>query len=461
MRGLIRYFVKYNLTGDLLMIAILASGFVGLNNLRSNFFPEVASKTIQVQVVYPGASPEEIEEGIVAKIEENLKGISGLDQVKSVCNENAGSITIETVSAAVTDEALQNVKNAVDRIASFPVGMEPPIVFKQDAVGVAISFAVIGVDDLKLLKEEARRIELELRAVEGISQVLLSGFPDEEIEVRLRQSDLNELNLTVTEVATAVRNANLETTGGRLKTADEEVIIRGRFRQYEAGAFDDIILRADPNGRVVRLGDIADISQRWSESDPSRSWFNGEPAAVVTVNNLTTESILDITEYVRDYIAAYNEREGNTRIEVIRDSSTVLNQRIDLLVNNGIIGFFLVVLFLALFLNIRLAFWVALAIPVSFMGMFLFAGYMGVTINVVSLFGMILVIGILVDDGIVIAENIYQHYERGASRMEATINGTLEVLPAVFAAIVTTVVAFSSFYYIEGQLGDFFRDMAT
>ena len=148
---------------------------MGLNNLRSNFFPEVASKTIQVQVVYPGASPEEIEEGIVAKIEENLKGISGLDQVKSVCNENAGSITIETVSADVTDEALQNVKNAVDRIASFPVGMEPPIVFKQDAVGVAISFAVIGVDDLKLLKEEARRIELELRAVEGISQVPLSA----------------------------------------------------------------------------------------------------------------------------------------------------------------------------------------------------------------------------------------------------------------------------------------------
>ncbi len=461
MSGLIRYFVKYNLTGDLLMIAILAAGFVGLNNLRSSFFPEVDSKTIQVQVVYPGASPEEIEEGIVAKIEENLKGISGLDQVKSVCNENAGSITIETVSADVTDEVLQNVKNAVDRIASFPVGMEPPIVFKQDAISVAFSFALIGVDDLKLLKEEARRIELELRAVEGISQVQLSGFPDEEIEVRLRQSDLNELNLTVAEVANAVRNANLEATGGRLKTPTEEVIIRGRFRAYEAGELEDIILRADDSGRVVRLGDVAEIQQQWSENDPSRNWFNGQPAAVVTVNNLTTESILDITEYVRKYIAAYNERGGNMRIEVIRDASTVLNQRIDLLVNNGVIGFLLVVLFLALFLNIRLAFWVALAIPVSFMGMFLLAGYMGVTINVISLFGMILVIGILVDDGIVIAENIYQHYERGASRMEATINGTLEVLPAVFAAIVTTVVAFSSFYFIEGQLGDFFRNMAT
>lgn len=460
MRNLIQYFVRYNLTGDMLMIAILVSGYVGLTNLRSNFFPEVESKIIQVQVVYPGASPEEIEEGIVAKIEENLQGIAGLDQVKSICNENAGNITIEVLDARETDEILQDVKNAVDRIASFPVGMEPPIVFKQDAVGVAFSFAVTGIDDLKVLKEEARRIEQELRSVDGISQIQLSGFPDEEIEIRLRADRLTELNLSIAEVANAVRSANLETTGGRLKTEGEELIIRGRYREYTADALRDIVVRADREGRVVRLDDIAAVEDQWSESDPSRNWFNGMPAAVVTVNNLNSESILDITEFIRNYIEAYNERGAETRIEVIRDASVVLNQRIELLVNNGIVGFLLVVLFLALFLNIRLAFWVALAIPVSFAGMFLFADMIGITINVVSLFGMILVIGILVDDGIVIAENIYQHYEKGASRLRATIDGTLEVLPAVFAAIATTVVAFSAFFYIDGRLGDFFSDMA-
>lgn len=460
MRNLIQYFVRYNLTGDLLMIAILVSGYVGLTNLRSNFFPEVESKIIQIQVVYPGASPEEIEEGIVAKIEENLQGIAGLDQVKSICNENAGNITIEVLDAGETDEILQDVKNAVDRIASFPVGMEPPIVFKQDAVGVAFSFAVTGIDDLRVLKEEARRIEQELRAVDGISQIQLSGFPDEEIEIRLRADRLTELNLSIAEVAIAVRSANLETTGGRLKTEGEELIIRGRYREYTADALRDIVVRADREGRVVRLDDIAEVEDQWSESDPSRNWFNGMPAAVVTVNNLNSESILDITEYIRNYIESYNDRGAETRIEVIRDASVVLNQRIDLLVNNGIVGFLLVVFFLALFLNIRLAFWVALAIPVSFAGMFLFADMVGITINVVSLFGMILVIGILVDDGIVIAENIYQHYEKGASRLRATIDGTLEVLPAVFAAIATTVVAFSAFFYIDGRLGDFFSDMA-
>ena len=159
MRHLIQTFVKYNLLGDLLVFALLAAGWVGMNGMKSNFFPVTESKVIQVQVIYPGASPAEIEEGIVAKIEENLQGIAGLDQVKSVCSENAGSITVTVINENETDEILQDVKNAVDRIASFPVGMEPPIVFKQESIGVSITFAVTGVDDLRALKTEARRIE--------------------------------------------------------------------------------------------------------------------------------------------------------------------------------------------------------------------------------------------------------------------------------------------------------------
>ena len=464
MEGLIRYFVKYNLVGDLLMIALLVSGWVGLGSIKSNFFPVIESKTIQIQVIYPGASPAEIEEGIVAKIEENLQGIAGLDQVKSVCSENAGNITVSVKNANETDDILQDVKNAVDRIASFPAGMEPPIVFKQESEGVAITFAVTGVDDLRALKREARRIEQDLRALEGISQVSLSGFPGEEIEVAIRADRLTELNMTIAEVGAAIRSANIETTGGRLKTQREELIVRGRFRGYDAEAIEDIVVRAFPDGRVVRLSDVAEVRDRWAENDPSRNWYNGAPAVVVTVNNLTSESILDVTAFVRSYIEGYNTQAEEVgtglTLDIIRDSSVVLNQRIDLLVNNGVVGFLLVVILLALFLNIRLAFWVALAIPVSFAGMFIFAGMLGVTINVISLFGMILVIGILVDDGIVIAENIYRHYEMGKDRYRATIDGTMEVLPAVFAAIVTTMVAFASFFFIEGQLGDFFRDMA-
>ena len=460
MESLIRAFIRYPLAGDLVMLLLLIGGWMGLTTLRSSFFPEVSSKTILIQVAYPGASPAEMEEGIVSKIEENLEGIAGLDQVKSQCLENTANITIEVKDPNQTDEILQNVKNAVDRISSFPVGMEPPIVFKRDAIAVAFSFAVTGIQDLHALKAEARRIEQELLEAEEISQIELSGFPAEEIEIRIREEKLNELQLTLNEVATAVRNANIETTGGRLKTAAEELIVRGRFRVYEADGLRDIVIRGDRDGRVVRLGDIADISDQWAENDPSRSWFNGMPAAVVTVNNLNSESILDITDYVRRYIEAYNAQGGETRIEVIRDASVVLNQRIEILVSNGVQGFFLVILFLALFLNARIAFWVALSIPVSFAAMFMVADLVGITINVISLFGMIVVVGILVDDGIVIAENIYQHYERGASRLQAAVNGTLEVLPSVVSAILTTVVAFSSFFFIEGRLGETFGDMA-
>lgn len=461
MNALIRYFVRFPVTGDMLMFAILIAGTISMLNLKSNFFPETPSKEIQIQIVYPGASPEEIEEGVVAKIEDNLKGIAGLDQVKSVCTENSANITVTVLNENQTDEILQDVQNAVDRIASFPLGMEPPIIFKRDQVNFAISFAVTGEGmDLKDLKRTARNIETDLRSMDGISQVSLSGFPDEEIEIALREERLLELGLTIDQVSQAVRAANIEVTGGKIKTDREELLIRGRYREYRAQDLYDVIVRAEADGRVIRLGEVAELRDRWSESDPSRNWFNGKQAAVVTINNLIEEDIIEITDKVTEYIEDFNERDSGTHLYVIRDGSVTLKQRIELLVNNGIAGFVLVVLILALFLNFRLAFWVALAIPVSFAGMFVLAQLTGITINVISLFGMIIVIGILVDDGIVIAENIYQHYEKGESRFQATINGTLEVLPAVFSAIVTTVVAFSMFFFIEGRLGDFFSEMA-
>ncbi|NQX92382.1 MAG: efflux RND transporter permease subunit, partial [Flavobacteriales bacterium] len=197
MKALIRYFVKYPINGDLLMIALLVAGAAGLFRMKSTFFPETPSKQINIQVVYPGASPQEIEEGIIIKIEDNLKGLAGLDQIKSTCSENAGSINIEVLNEDETDEILQDVKNAVDRISSFPVGMEPPIIYKQDNINFAISFAVSGDHDLKTLKGYARQIETQLRTSDAISQIELSGFPDEEIEIQVNEQRLLEYGLNV------------------------------------------------------------------------------------------------------------------------------------------------------------------------------------------------------------------------------------------------------------------------
>lgn len=461
MKSIVKYFIKYPVAANLLMFALLIMGVAGVVNMKSTFFPEVESRIISIQLTYPGASPEEIEEGVVNKIEENLKGVTGVERVTSVSRENSGTVTVEVFKGYDTDEVLQDVKNAVDRIASFPVGLEPAVIYKQENLGRAINFAVSGEVDLKTLKRYARRIEEDLLAMDDLSKVELTGFPEEEIEISFRERDLRAYNLTFAQAAQAVRNANLEITGGTVKGEEEELLVRARNKSYYAEGFRDIVVKTTPSGAVIRLHQIADIRDQWSENNPSRSYVNGKPAVVVNVQNTLEEDLLAIVDKVKAYIDEFNQREEVVQATIIDDASVTLNQRIGLLTENGILGFFIVIVLLAMFLHWRLAFWVALAIPISFGGMFICASLLGVTINVISLFGMILVIGILVDDGIVIGESIYQYYEKGEPPVRAALDGTMKVLPAVFTAILTTVIAFSTFFFIDGRLGDFFVEMAV
>ena len=459
MKRFINYFIKYPIAANLLMFGILLLGIVGGSNMKSTFFPEVESRNITIQIVYPGASPEEIEEGIVSKIEENLKGVTGVERYTSVSRENSGSVTVEVFKGYDTDIILQDVKNAVDQISSFPVGMEPPVVYKRENLGFAISFAISGDVDLRTLKRFGRQAEDDLLAIEGISKVDLTGFPDEEIEIAFREKNLRAYNLTFQQATQAIRSANIEITGGTVKGKDEELLVRARNKEYYADGFRDIVVKNTPEGGVIRLYEIADVRDKWADN-PDRSFLNGHSSVVVNVQNTLEEDMISITDKVKEYIETFNKENDVVKANIIRDGSIVLKQRMALLTENGILGFVIVVILLAMFLHWRLAFWVAIAIPISFAGMFLLANAAGVSINVISLFGMILVIGILVDDGIVIGENIYQQYEQGVPRLKAALNGTMQVLPAVFSAIVTTVIAFSSFLFIDGRLGDFFSEMA-
>ena len=460
MKGIIAYFIKYPIAANLLMIGIFALGIFGMTNMSSTFFPETESRFITVQAVYPGASPEEIEEGIVLKIEENLKGLTGVERVTSVSSENNGVVNVEIAKGYNIDLVLTDVKNAVDQINSFPAAMEPPTIFKQENLSFVISFSLSGDVNLRTLKEYGRRVEDELRAMEGISKVQLSGFPDEEIEIAFREQDLQAYQLTFAEASQAVQAANIELTGGTIKGEKEELLIRAKNKRFYADELRDIIVRKSPDGGIVRLYQVADIRDRW-EDNPTRSYLNGEPAVVITVQNTLEENALDIADMVQEYIVDFNEKNDAINATVIRNESIYLTQRINLLTENGLMGFGIVLILLALFLHWRLAFWVALSIPISFAGMFICAYLLGATINVISLFGMILVIGILVDDGIVISESIYQEYTRGLPPLEAAVEGTMKVFPAVFGAILTTVIAFSGFYFIDGRFGDFFGALST
>lgn len=459
MKSIINYFIKYPIAANLLMFALLIMGVAGFYNIKSTFFPETASRLISIQIVYPGASPEEIEEGIINKIEENLKGVTGVERYTSVSRENSGTVSVEVFKGYNTDVVLEDVKNAVNRINSFPAGMEPAVIYKLENLGFAINFALSGDVDLKTLKRYGREVEEDLLALDGISKVELSGFPDEEIEIAFREKDLRAYSLTFQQATLAVRAANLDITGGTLKGEDEELLVRARNKAYYADGLRDIVVKTSADGSVVRLHEVADVRDRWADN-PDRSYMNGEPSVVVTVQNTLEEDMITITDKVKEYVENFNLENETIKATIIRDGSVILRQRMALLTENGIIGFSIVVLLLAMFLHWRLAFWVAIAIPISFAGMFIVASLLGVTINVISLFGMILVIGILVDDGIVIGENIYQQHERGVPRLQAALEGTMEVLPAVFAAILTTVVAFCTFFFLDGRLGDFFVEMS-
>ncbi|SDW75257.1 Multidrug efflux pump subunit AcrB [Lutibacter oricola] len=461
MKKVISYFIKYPVAVNIFIIAFVIFGIFGAFNLKSSFFPLTDSETISISLTYPGASPEEMEEGIVLKIEDNLKGIIGVERVTSVSQENSASITVEVEKGKDIDVVLADVKNAVDRVPSYPSGMEPAVVAKIETVRSTISFTVSGKKlSLATLKQYARTIENDLRGIEGISQVSLSGFPDEEIDIAVKESDLRAYNLSFQEVANAVSQANILISGGNIKTSSEDYLIRARNKKYQGLELLNIVVKTDASGNIIRLSDVATVKDTWSET-PDRLFNNGEMAIRIAVTNTNSEDLLESADAVNDYIDKFNQEHNNISITVSSDSSITLNQRTQLLAENGLIGMVLVLLFLSLFLNPRLAFWVAAGLPISFLGMFVFAPMIGVTINVLSLFGMIIVIGILVDDGIVIGENIYNHYEKGKTPIRAAIDGTLEVIPPIVSAIITTLLAFSTFFFLDGRIGKFFGEVAS
>ena len=459
MKKVLAFFIENQLVVFLALAFTVILGILLGGRMNTSFFPAEKEKFIIIEAVYPGASPQEIEEGITLKIEDNLKGVSGIDRVTSVSAENSARITVEIKTKAEADVVLQDVKNAVDQISNFPEGMERIVSFVQETLNFTTKLAVVGDVSLTALEATATKIEDDLRALPEVSKISVQGYPDPEIEVAVKEDKLRGFGITFSEIALAVNSQNIEITGGRVK-GKEETIIRADHKVYTAAQLRDVVIKTLPDGTQVHLRDVAELREDWAETT-NKAFYNGKPAVLITVSTLNEENILKAADQVKAYVKSYDNSNAAVQLIEVKDGTVTLNERIALLEKNGIIGAVLVFVILALFLRIRLAFWVALGIPISFLGMFIIAYFTGITINVLSLFGMILVIGILVDDGIVVGENIFQHYERGATPFKAVINGTIEVLPSVFSAIFTTCVAFSFFFFIDGRLGEFFGDVAV
>ena len=457
MKKVIEYFIKFPIWANAVIIVTAISGMLSLFLMPHSFFPELTPNQVYINVSYPGASPEEIEKGITTKVEQSLNGIQGVKEVTSKSSENLSRITIESYEGYDIDILLQDVKNAVDGIYSFPQGAEKPIVFAQKARGMGGMSQVVGFyslsgpDDLWKLKEMADEIEQELLNSKEVSQIDVIGYPPAIIAVDIRESDLLRYNLTFEQISNAIKASNIDLSGGNVKTKEEDIIIRSMNRSTDPEKIKEIIINALPNGDLIRLKDIANVKLDFSEI-PLKGYIDGKRSISFIIKKTSDEDLNEIADFMTGYIEKFNQKNDTFYITSLFQFADLLDQRINLLSKNLIIGLILVCLVLGLFLSLRLSLWVAFGIPFSFIGMLSFGILYGMTINMVTLFGMILVVGILVDDGIVIAENIYAHFERGKSPMRAALDGTMEVKNAVVTSVLTTVFAFSTLLFVGGEM---------
>jgi multidrug efflux pump subunit AcrB len=463
MRNLINFFIKRPIWGNAFIVLVLIFGIFSITTMQRSFFPELDPKTVVINVFYPGASPSEMEEGVTIKIEQAIKGMDGIDELNSTSSENSATVSIKAFQDTDIDELLSDVENSVNSINSFPQGAEKPIITRIKTGGMGSTVAFVGIAAKKdnigqtELTDIATKVERDLLNTKLITEIVKNGFPEKEIAVNIRENDLLRYGISLQEVSLAVSSKNLDITAGMIRGGVQEMSIRSNSRGTTAEEINAILVRTTRTGENITVGDIADVQIGYSEAS-QEAQFNRRQAVSFQIEKTVDQDIAKITDALHDYRDKFNAENPEFELVIFFEFNDMLNQRIDLLTGNGLMGLVLVLIFLGLFLNIKLSAWVAFGIPFSFFGMFIIGSIYGMSINMISLFGMILVVGILVDDGIVIAENIYAHFEKGKPAKQAALDGTMEVLPSVFSSVITTITAFSVLLFVEGL--EMMREMA-
>ncbi|MCO4771480.1 MAG: efflux RND transporter permease subunit [Deltaproteobacteria bacterium] len=456
MKGPIAWMAKNSVAANLLMLIILVGGALGVSRIKQEVFPAFDLDLVRVTVPYPGASPEEVEQGIVLAVEEAVRGIDGVKRVTSSASEGAGTVAVELLIDADPDRVLADVKSEVDRIRTFPEDAEDPEVAIATNRQRVISVVIAGDQDLQVLQEIAERARQELLQNPDVTQVDVEGVPALEISIEVAREKLEEFGLSLQDIATQIRFASLELPGGGIKTTGGEILVRLSDRRVTGAAFGEMILRSTASGASVRLADVAKITDGYADTDQA-SFFNGQPAVRITAYRVGDETPQQVSEAVRafrDELRA--DVPENVQLAIWNDDSELLAGRIDLLVRNARSGLLLVLLVLALFLNLRLAFWVSLGIPISFLGTFLLMPGLDLTVNMVSLFALIIVLGMVVDDAIIVGEAGFHRMREGKNPLEAAIEGAKEMAVPVSFAILTTIAAFFPLLVIPGLFGKIF-----
>ncbi len=449
----IDWFARNSVTANLLMFGIITAGLISISGIKKEVFPELNTDSITISVAYRGAAPTEVEEGVCVKIEEAIQDIEGIERIRSTAAENLGTVTAEVEHGYAVQDVLDEIKMRVDGIETFPLETEKPVIKEFIMRNQVINIAISGDTDERSLKAIGERMRNELLVYPNITQVELTNVRPYEISIEVSEADLRRYGLTFDEVVRAVRRSSLDLPGGSVKTGGGEILIRTKGQAYHGTEFDKILLRTAPDGTRLYLGNVAAVRDGFADTDQSAR-FDGKPTAILKVFRVGEESALEVAAAVQEYLVEARLRvPGGISLTTWQDDTKILKSRLDLLLRNGRMGLILVFISLALFLRLRLAIWVSVGLVISFFGAFWLMPIYDVSINLISLFAFIVVLGIVVDDAIVVGENVYSFLEKGAKPLDAAIEGTKQVAVPVVFAILTTIAAFWPLLNVEGTMG--------
>jgi len=458
-RGAIAWMAGRSVTANLLMLVLLIGGLIMGNNIRKDVFPDFELDQITISLPYPGASPEEVERGCILAVEEAITDLEGIKKITATAREGSGTISVEIVEGEDVSRIAQEIKNAVDRISSFPDDMEDPTVTVPTRKRYVVSLALFGDQPEGVLREMAETLRDRLLLDKGISHVELSGIRNYEISIEVSQQELRTLGLTLDDIARIVTRASVEIPGGAIRTEAGDVLVRVSERRDVGTEFGRIPIISSVDGTEVLLEDIAVIRDDFEETDRFAT-FNGKPAVMLEVYRMGEQTPISVSDAVHRQLEEMDQflPEGLSLV-ARNDRSDIYRQRLNLMLKNGYMGLGLVFILLALFLEIRLAFWVSLGIPISFLGAMLILPGIGVTFNMVSMFAFIVTLGIVVDDAIVVGENVYYYRQKGLPWLDAAITGAKDIATPVIFSVLTNMVTFMPLLFVPGFMGKVFREI--
>jgi len=455
MAGPISYMARNHVASNILMIILIVGGLMIGRTIKQEVFPEFDLDMISVQIVYPGATPAEIEDAILRPIELAISGVDNIKHIRSTGNESVGSVIVEVLEKADADLVLQDIKAEIDRITTLPEQSEKPIISKITTMFEVITVIVHGDASERALIEQAERVKDDLLLDPGITKVEVAGARAYEISIEIPEATLHNYNLTLPRVAQIVRASSIDLAGGSIRDEGGEVLVRTTEKRYFGTEFDSIAVVTKPTGEIVYLGDIAQVNDSFEDVEQS-FLFDGRPGVMVKVYRVGKQTPKGVAAVVNEYIDKRNqELPPSMQLAAYDDNSLLLESRLNLILKNGILGMILVLIILTMFLEIRLALWVSMGIVISFVGALMFLPLTDVSINMISLFGFLIILGIVVDDAIVVGENIFVHQRLGKSFSQASIDGAHEMSRPVIFAVLTTVAAFAPLLFVGGFAGKF------